>query len=319
VTEVPVTEGPVPDEVTDLARQRVQARAARDFAAADALRDRIAALGFVVTDTPDGFALAPRPPFEVHASPAALRNSTLACPEAPCTVALVVDGWPADVTDCVEALLEHAPAGTVVLALDCGDVQGAGGVLHALAQSHPGRVVDLHLAGTLDQVGWATAVVLLLEASSSEVVVVMDLSTILDGDALTPILAVFADRGVVGSGWRGVDVDVDDGWRTFSDAGPGEVDAVLGYLIAVRREAALAVPPHPKARFYRNADMEWSLALREAGGRLVVPEGVLPVHQARHHGYHDSDPEYRDRESRRTYDRLLQRFRGKDAILAPRD
>jgi hypothetical protein len=102
------------------------------------------------------------------------------------------------------------------------------------------------------------------------------------------------------------------------DAGPGEVDAVLGYLLVVRREAAVASPPHPKARFYRNADMEWSLALREAGGRLVIPTGDLPVHQARHHGYHDSDPQYRDKESKRTYDRLLARFRGHDAILRSR-
>jgi hypothetical protein len=65
--------------------------------------------------------------------------------------------------------------------------------------------------------------------------------------------------------------------------------------------------------------MEWSLALREAGGRLVIPEAPLPIHQDRHHGYHDTAPEYRDKESKRTYDRLLARFRGKDAILRPRD
>ena len=98
----------------------------------------------------------------------------------------------------------------------------------------------------------------------------------------------------------------------------GEVDAILGYLLVLRRDAAMAAPAHAKARFYRNADMEWCLALREAGGRLVVPPGTLPVHQGRHHGYHDSDPDYRDRESRRTYDRLLQRFRGQPGILRPR-
>jgi hypothetical protein len=49
-----------------------------------------------------------------------------------------------------------------------------------------------------------------------------------------------------------------------------------------------------------------------------VPATDLPVHQERHRGFHDSDPEQRERESRRTYDRILKRFRGHDDLLAPR-
>ena len=55
-----------------------------------------------------------------------------------------------------------------------------------------------------------------------------------------------------------------------------------------------------------------------AGWRLVQPYADLPVEQARHHGYHDSDPAYRDQQSRATYDRLLKRFRGRDGLLRPR-
>ena len=78
---------------------------------------------------------------------------------------------------------------------------------------------------------------------------------------------------------------------------------------------ALQVPLPAKARFYRNVDMEWSYLLRDAGvGRLVVPTGDLPVRQDRHRGYHDSDPAHRDKESKRTYDRFLSRFRGRDDL-----
>jgi GT2 family glycosyltransferase len=97
------------------------------------------------------------------------------------------------------------------------------------------------------------------------------------------------------------------------------VDTLLGYLFAARRDALLAVGgPHRKARFYRNADLELSLMLREQGGRLVVPRAELPCHQERHRGYHDSEPAYRDRESRANYDRILRRFRGRTGLLAPR-
>ena len=44
----------IPAEIEDLARQRDEARAARDFARADELRDQITAAGFRIEDTPDG-------------------------------------------------------------------------------------------------------------------------------------------------------------------------------------------------------------------------------------------------------------------------
>jgi cysteinyl-tRNA synthetase len=49
----------VPDDVAELARQRDAARAARDFATADSLRDRIAAAGFTAEDGPDGTVVRP--------------------------------------------------------------------------------------------------------------------------------------------------------------------------------------------------------------------------------------------------------------------
>ena len=98
----------------------------------------------------------------------------------------------------------------------------------------------------------------------------METSTILEGDALTPLLTALDEARVVGAGWRGADVD--DDWRGFHDAGPGEVEAVLGYLFAMRRAAAMAVAADPaspfsKARFYRNVDLELSFWLRAAAGR----------------------------------------------------
>ena len=44
----------------------------------------------------------------------------------------------------------------------------------------------------------------------------------------------------------------------------------------------------------------------------------LPLIQGTHHGYHDVDPEYRDKNSRKNYQRILDRFRGKNEILSPR-
>ncbi len=50
---------PVPREALDLVERREAARKARDWAASDALRDQIAALGWQVKDTPTGQQLSP--------------------------------------------------------------------------------------------------------------------------------------------------------------------------------------------------------------------------------------------------------------------
>jgi cysteinyl-tRNA synthetase len=51
--------GTVPVEILELARQRDEARAAKDWPRADALRDRIVAAGYVVEDTPAGTEVRP--------------------------------------------------------------------------------------------------------------------------------------------------------------------------------------------------------------------------------------------------------------------
>ncbi len=314
--EPPSSQQP-PPEVLDLAEARAKARDARDFATSDTLREAIADAGWTVTDAPSGWRLTPKPPYEVVPSIRDLPDRSAEPDQGRATVALLVEGWPEDLRQCVAAVLAKAPPDVGILGLDLGNVEGAGDVLHELAAAHPERITEWHLGAPT---GWAAARVAMLRLDTAQVHVWLETSTILNGDALTPVLEAFADPGVVGAGWRGVNVDLDDDWRSFLPAGPGEVDALLGYLLAVRRSAARqAGGPHPKARFYRNADMEFSFAVRAAtGGRLVVPAEDLPVHQGPHRGYHDSDPAYRDRESKRTYDRFLQRFRGRTDLLAPR-
>ena len=294
-----------PPDVVALAEQRAGARAAKDFATSDRLRDEIAALGWTVRDGADGWTLAEKPPYDVLPSVRELPDRSTEPDAHRCTVGVLVEGWPDDVRTCVTALLEHGPDDLRILLLENGPTD-AGAVVHELAASP--RVEELHVERPA---GWAEARQALLRYDTAAVHVLLDPSTVLEGDAITPVLAAFDDASVAGAGWRGVNVA--DGWTEFADAGPGEVEALLGYLFAVRRSAAAQVPLPAKARFYRNADMEWSFLLREAGvGRLVALD--LPVRQDRHRGYSDSDPEYRDRESRRTYDRFLQRFRGREEL-----
>jgi hypothetical protein len=145
----------------------------------------------------------------------------------------------------------------------------------------------------------------------------MDLSSIISGDAITPLINQIKGE-IVAAGWKGSLVKLDDEWRSVEDKGEGEVDILLGYLFAIKTKIAQEIPANSKAKFYRNADLEWSLELRSKGHKLVALGNTLPVEQKRHHGYHDSDIEYREKESKKTYDRILQNYRGKTQILSPR-
>jgi hypothetical protein len=313
---MPASDSPVPVEVHALAQRRAAARAARDFAAADSLREAISAAGWLVRDTPTGFELAPKPPYDLLGSPDDIQGAVGERPARRVTAGLVVEGWPDDVRRCVDSLIKYGPQDLVVSIIEAGNVDDAGAAVHELVIAYPDRVEAWHLAGS---VGWGAARRALLRADPADVHVLLDVSTVLGGDAISPLLDALAEPGVAAAGWRGANVDTDDAWRSVHEAGPGEVDVLFGYLMAVRKDAAMAVGgPDAKARYYRNADIEFSLMLREAGGRLEVPTAELPCHQGRHHGYYDTDPGYRERESRRNYERLLRRFRGRTELLAPR-
>src|ERR671914_530315 len=97
-----------------------------------------------------------------------------------------------------------------------------------------------------------------------------------------------------------------------ADDGP-EVDAVEGYLLAVPRALAARVQVDPRDRYYRNADLDYSFAVRALGYRATRVE--VPAARHRHRGFHDTDPGVRDRASRKNYDRFLGRWKSRTDLL----
>ena len=98
-----------PDDVVQLAEQRAVARAAKDFAESDRLRDQIAAHGWLIRDGAEGWSLLEKPPYAVLPSVRDIPVHADRPDQRRCTVALLVEGWPDDVRTCVDALLTHTP------------------------------------------------------------------------------------------------------------------------------------------------------------------------------------------------------------------
>jgi hypothetical protein len=292
-----------PESVHELARARQAARAEKNFALSDQLRDEIAAQGFEVVDVATGYELRPKKRFPSYESTRDVRPINSGKYEI--TVAMIVDGFHEDAVTTIKSIKEHSQCAIAVLVI--GDPE-------ILVDQLDARTSLVHLTESL---GWGECANALLRNITSEFVVIMDPSTRFTGDAITPVLAELKKREYVSVGWRGGLVNLDDDWRSIEDKGAGEVDVLFSYFLAVHREDALGAKGFSnRAIYYRNADIEFSLNLRHGQGRLLQMD--LPLEQDRHHGYYDTDEEFRELQSKKNYDRILERFRGKTAILSPR-
>ena len=296
-----------PAEVVRLAEERSAARAAKDFAAADGLRDRIRDLGWEVTDTPEGFALEP---VEVEATQGPLAASDVPSlledpPIFDVSLHWVCEGWPEDIDRALAAF--RATAGARRLQFVIADVTGE---VHARWP----EADDVEVVWLAPDTGWAAARNAGLRRSLAPIVLALDGSIEPTGDALGPLELALRDPGLGICGPFGI---VTTDLREFHEApDPGPCDAVEGYLMAFRREVLDSVGGFDERfRWYRTADIEWSFRVRDTGlACAVVP---VPVAKHEHRAWATATDEERASRSKRNFYRFLDRWRDRwDLVLS---
>ncbi len=246
-------------------------------------------------------------PFKKYARIGDLRKITGI--EYQASIAMYINGFAEDAAKSIQAIKAHVGPDIAITAILPGEFD-----FEVLKSEIDERTYLIQIA---DGVGWGEAINALLKFAPSPYVIVMDPSTIFLGDAVTPVLEILKNGEYSAVGWRGGLINTEDEWRSVEDKGDGEVDVLFSYFMALNKENALQANAfNIRAVYYRNADIEFSLKLRQAQGRLL--QLALPLEQARHHGYYDTDEAFRDEQSKKNYDRILDRFRGKNEILAPR-
>ena len=292
-----------PESLHELGRARQAARADKNFALADQLRDQIAQAGYEIVDVVGGFELHAKSLVQVFADIQKLKN--LPKSDRSITVAIVVNGFHEDAITSVNSIKAHSSAEILVLATQPAED------LSSIVDSHT-HVIQLE-----NDPGWGECANAALRIISTPFAVIMDPSTTFTGDAISPVLQELQKKDFVAVGWRGGLINIEDQWRSVDDKGAGEVDVLFSYFLAVDKDAALQAGGfNARAIYYRNADIEFSLRLKHASGHLLQMD--LPLEQGRHHGYYDAEKSFRDAQSKKNYDRILERFRGKEAILSPR-
>jgi hypothetical protein len=327
-----VTRQRIPDDVLSAAHARSKARAARDWPEADRLRATIEAAGWRIVDRGTDFALSPAAAADETDGGRVRYGSSRSVPsrlEEPstglATIVLLATDWPDDVRRALEGLRTTAPAGTSVVIVADGPSAAQGDALDALATAPspdddppvPRDDPPIEIVWTSERLGQAAAVNAGMRRVAAPVAVLMDTSVEPTGDIVTPLVRALDDPSVaVVGGWGITSGDL----RKFEDAPAGEVDAIEGYLQAFRRsDYAARGPLDERFRFYRNLDIWWSLVLRDEGQgsapRRAVGLDGLPALRHEHRGYASLPDDERDRQSKRNFYRIIDRFGSRRDLL----
>ena len=147
-----------------------------------------------------------------------------------------------------------------------------------------------------------------LAQTEADVVVFADTSMELTGDLLPTLVAALADPAVAVAGPYGL---VSSDLHDYDERTAGDVVAIQGYCLAARRADLVAVGGFRESfAFYRNADIDLSLRLRTAGPevRRAVAVGAEHCRRHAHRAWEETDPDERERLSRRNMRRILDRF-----------
>lgn len=286
-----------------MVEERIELRARRDFARADALRHELEARGYLVEDTPEGTELvvltreAPR----VRA-PAEVPDRLSQPAETAFSLVFVAHQNADEIQRSVGATLEHAGGRELeVVVVENGSTDGTPELVDRWAQTDD-RLQPVYVEGEL---GEGAARNCGFRYSRGEIIVSHGPSVEMTGDVFGPIEHVLAEAevGVVGK-WGLVT-------RTMFDFEPAEgpaADAIEAYLMAARREVFLKAGPWDEGyRFYRSLDLDWSFQVRKAGYELrALPD--LPLRQHPHRVWESLTEEERSRLSRKNYFRFLERW-----------
>lgn len=293
------------EEVAALVRERDEARAAKDFATADRIRDRLAQLGYTVRDTPSGGIAEPQARFE-RVDPSVLPDRLAEPPSRMFSIHVTYEGFRDDLTRFIDALARHcAGCDYEIVVTEQGSDDGAW--LQDLAGDTV-RVIHFDR-----DPGWAAGRNAAIATSRGRIIVVADLSVEATGDLLTPIQVALQDSDVgIAGPWGLVTNDL----RGFDEAPGPLVDAIQGYFLGVRRDTAASVRFDEKFKWYRHADIDLSFQIRARG--LAAVTTAAPAVRHAHRAWEALDDDQRAKRSKRNFYRFLDRFKDRTDLIQAR-
>jgi hypothetical protein len=296
----------IPPKVVEWAAERDRLRAEKKFAESDGLRNKITAVGYAVKDSPTGPVFTLTRLKDGNSLPSHLEKPD----ELEWSVNLLAHNNRDEVIRAAKSVLAYSEGKSAeVVIVDNGSDDGTAEAVSELATEDE-RVRPIFLATNGGEgVGRNAG----FRASRGRFILILGSHMEMTGDALTPLTATLQDETIGATGSNGV---VSTDLFNFNPATTAEADAIEFYSFAFKRERLNSTGLlDEKFVFYRNIDLDWSLAFKDKALRLVTtPNLPLAVHE---HPYLRMDPAERDKLSKKNYRRFLDKWRDrKDLLLA---
>ena len=311
------SDGAVPPEVIATVDQRVTLREREDYQEADALRDSVAANGYLVEDTAHRARVRSKTPLEKrnelwHSVSSSREVESLLSQEHvhDCTFILNAYSYPEDVQRCVSSMLECSQGhSSQIIVIDNGSTDGSGEWLEEFQVGQP-RLQVIHCD---HNVGDAAGKNIGLKQSLGRNIIILDGSAEIVGNILDPINEQLADQTVGIFGPYGLTTD--DLQHFHEEVEQGEADAMQAYCMAFRRDALQTVGLMRECfRFYRNLDIDYCFQFKDKGYR-IVSDSDLPLVRHEHRQWTELDENQRDELSRKNFGRFLKRWGNRPDLL----
>jgi peptidase E len=294
----------VPAKVREWAAERDRLRAEKKYAESDQIRARIAAVGYSVKDSPAGPVFTLTRYSNSNAIPSRLDKPDT----VKWSVNLLAHNNHDEIVRAARSALRWSQGHALeVVIVDNGSDDGTAEAIAELATADD-RIHPVLMASNL---GEGTGRNAGFRASGGRHIMILGGHVEIAGDVFTPLAQALADEAVGAAGSNGL---VSADLFTFNPTPGPDCDAIEFYLFAFRRERLKVVPMlDEKFVFYRNLDLDWSLAFKDKGLRLVTtPQLPVTVHE---HPYLRMDPTERDRLSKKNYRRFLDKWRERKDLL----
>ncbi|HUY55046.1 MAG TPA: cysteine--tRNA ligase [Candidatus Nanopelagicaceae bacterium] len=304
---------PEPGGWESVARSRERSRAARNFPQADQERSSLVGLKVVPEDSPGRTSYRRATALDrrrgLISSPLEVPDRRPETDQLELSVSLVVEGYPADVSRCLDSLLAHAGNHQIeILVVDNDADEQTSRLLQRAAVEH----AQIRVFRADHRLGEGTARNVTVRAAVGEALLILDTGVEAEGDYAAPILAALQDPtvGAVGR-WGARSSDM----REFFDSEELDVDAIDGYCLALRRHrfSELGLLDE-RFRFYRMLDFNLCFSLRASGlSQRRLPDLPMVMHQ--HRLWEDTDPDERERLSRLNFRRFFDRWHHRPDLL----
>ena len=287
------------------------------YGEADALREHIAAHGYVVEDQSAGALVRPKTPLERMAGQFATVSSpkeVVSYLNQPHTLDFsmvsVVSDYMEDVQRVTRSALKWAEGHNAELVVvDNGSTDGTSEWLEELRVGDS-RVNVVHADHVL---GEGAAKNIGLMQCRGRTVVFLDPSTEVTGDILTPVDRWLDDERISMVGPWGVCTD--DMHHFHDEVTSGESDAMQAYCQGFRRSLVNEVGLMRECfRFYRNLDLDFSFQMKNLGHRIFAADD-LPIVRHEHRVWAALDEAQRNELSFKNFKRFFKRWGDRNDLL----